>query len=200
MHLLEGAKHPFVIWTGHENLTYIQGVKRLNPRQARWALFFNRFDFVLSHRPSSKNIKPDALSRQFESQEKEDRSEPIIPRSRVLAGIQWDLETVVRKAQHHQPDPGNGQSAHLFVPNTIRFEVLQWAQAAPSSGVLRTLRSQSKFWWSNMRSDLLPHDPLAPRIRNLEPSLKVNYIPRYPETTLVPHIHGFCQWPTQLSR
>lgn len=39
-HWLEGAKHPFVIWTDHKNLTYIQEAKRLNPRQARWALFF----------------------------------------------------------------------------------------------------------------------------------------------------------------
>jgi len=30
-HWLEGAKHPFVIWTDHKNLTYIQGAKRLNP-------------------------------------------------------------------------------------------------------------------------------------------------------------------------
>ncbi len=153
-----GAKHPFVIWTDHKNLIYIQGAKRLNPWQARWALFFNRFDFVLSYRPGSKNIKPDALSRQFESQEEEDRSEPIIPRYRVLAGIQWDLETAVRKAQIHQPDPGNGPSGRLFVPNTIRSEVLQWGHAAPSSGhpgVLRTLRRiQSKFWWPNMGTDV----------------------------------------------
>ncbi len=40
-HWLEGAKHSFVIWTDHKNLTCIQGAKRLNPRQARWALFSN---------------------------------------------------------------------------------------------------------------------------------------------------------------
>ncbi|XP_048008553.1 uncharacterized protein LOC125243175 [Megalobrama amblycephala] len=137
---------------------------------------FNRFDFVLSYRPGSKNIKPDVLSRQFGSQEDEDRSEPIIPRYRVLAGIQWDLETAVRKAQIHQPDPGNGR---LFVPNTIRSEVLEWGHAAPSSGhpgVLRTLRwIQSKFWWPNMglmSGEWLLYVPHAPRIRNLEPSLK----------------------------
>lgn len=70
-------------------------------------------------------IKPDALSRQFESQEEEDRSEPIIPRSRVLPGIQWDLDMALRKGQHRQPDPGNGPSGLLFVPNTVRSKVLQ---------------------------------------------------------------------------
>ncbi|KAK3518249.1 hypothetical protein QTP70_034616 [Hemibagrus guttatus] len=62
-HWLEGAKHPFQVLTDHKNLEYIQQAKRLNPRQARWSLFFNRFQFILSYRPGSKNLKPDALSR-----------------------------------------------------------------------------------------------------------------------------------------
>lgn len=55
-HWLEGAKHPLLIWTDHRKLTYIREAKRLNSRQARWALFFNRFDFVLSYHPGSKNV------------------------------------------------------------------------------------------------------------------------------------------------
>jgi hypothetical protein len=34
-HWLEGAKHPFLIWTDHCNLEYIWAARRLNPRQAR---------------------------------------------------------------------------------------------------------------------------------------------------------------------
>ncbi len=41
-HWLEGAQHPFVVITDHKNLQYLQEAKRLNPRQARWALFFTR--------------------------------------------------------------------------------------------------------------------------------------------------------------
>ncbi len=62
-HWLEGSGVPFIVWTDHKNLEYIQSAKRLNSRQARWALFFGRFDFSISYRPGSKNIKPDALSR-----------------------------------------------------------------------------------------------------------------------------------------
>lgn len=36
---LEGTNTTFVIWTDHKNLAYLQEGKRLNPRQARWALF-----------------------------------------------------------------------------------------------------------------------------------------------------------------
>ena len=37
-HWLEGAEQPFVVWTDHKNLSYLRSAKRLNSRQARWAL------------------------------------------------------------------------------------------------------------------------------------------------------------------
>jgi len=58
-----------VVWTDHKNLAYIQSAKRLNSRQARWALFFGRFRFTLTYHPGSRNVKPDALSRLYVSQE-----------------------------------------------------------------------------------------------------------------------------------
>ncbi|KAL2082802.1 hypothetical protein ACEWY4_022620 [Coilia grayii] len=64
-HWLEGVAIPFLVWTDHKNLEYLHSAKRLNPRQARWSLFFSRFNFTLSYRPGSKNSKPDALSRMF---------------------------------------------------------------------------------------------------------------------------------------
>lgn len=68
-HWLEGSPVPFVVWTDHRNLEYIRTAKCLNACQARWALFFGRFEFTISYRPGSKNTKPDALSRQFGSAE-----------------------------------------------------------------------------------------------------------------------------------
>ena len=64
-HWLEGAEHPFMVWTDHKNLEYIQTARQLNSRQARWALFFGRFKFSLTYRPECQNTKPDALSRVF---------------------------------------------------------------------------------------------------------------------------------------
>lgn len=52
-HYLEGAEHPFVVWTDHKNLSYITSAKRLNSRQARWASFFGRFNFTLTYHPGS---------------------------------------------------------------------------------------------------------------------------------------------------
>jgi len=39
------------------------GSQKLNHRQARWALFLSRFDFVLKHVPRSSMGKADSLSR-----------------------------------------------------------------------------------------------------------------------------------------
>lgn len=62
-HFLEGAQHPFTIWTDHKNLEYFMTAKKLNRRQARWSLYLSRFDFTLHHRPGRSSLKPDALSR-----------------------------------------------------------------------------------------------------------------------------------------
>jgi hypothetical protein len=37
--------------------------KQLTRRQARWSMFFNEFNFVLTHRPGNLSGKPDHLSR-----------------------------------------------------------------------------------------------------------------------------------------
>lgn len=57
-HWLEGSKHPFLVLTDHRNLEYLHSAKR----QARWACFFTRFQFTVTYRPRSKNIKANALS------------------------------------------------------------------------------------------------------------------------------------------
>lgn len=62
---LEGAKHPFIVWTDHQNLAYLQTTRWFNPPQARWSLFFTRFQFSITYRPGSHNVKPDSLSRLF---------------------------------------------------------------------------------------------------------------------------------------
>ena len=61
-HFLEGAEHPFEVWTDHKNLEYFRSAKKLNRRQARWSLFLARFDFALHHRPGKTMGKSDALS------------------------------------------------------------------------------------------------------------------------------------------
>ena len=62
-HFLEGAKGKFEIWSDHKNLEYFMSNQKLNRRQARWALYLSRFNFVLKHVPGGKMGKADGLSR-----------------------------------------------------------------------------------------------------------------------------------------
>ncbi len=110
-HWLEGVDQPFVVWTDHRNLEYIRSAKRLNPRQARWALFFGRFNFALTYRPGSRNVKPDALSRLFEKEETVAEPDTIIPRTCIIGAAIWEIEGEVRTALQNQPDPGNAPTA-----------------------------------------------------------------------------------------
>lgn len=81
-HWLEGSKYPVVVWTDHKNLAYLQAAKRLNTQQARWALFFTRFNLTITYRPGSRNGKMDALSHQFAPEARGDEKDmPILPPS-----------------------------------------------------------------------------------------------------------------------
>ena len=62
-HFLEGTRSKFKVWTDHKNLEYFMSSQKLNRRQARWALYLSRFDFVLKHISGSKMGKVDGLSR-----------------------------------------------------------------------------------------------------------------------------------------
>ena len=62
-HFLKGARVRFKIWTDHKNLEYSMTSQNLNCRQARWALYLSRFDFLLKYVPRTKMGKVDGLSR-----------------------------------------------------------------------------------------------------------------------------------------
>ncbi|KAK3534427.1 hypothetical protein QTP86_015226, partial [Hemibagrus guttatus] len=157
-HWLEGARHPFQVLTDHRNLEYLRGAKRLNPRQARWALFFTRFVFTVTYRPGSKNGKADALSRQFESANDPSKPEPILPATALLAPVRWDLMEEIRRAHADEPPPASCPPDRTFVPQLFRQQVMQWVHEAPSSGhpgIHRlTQLTRRRFWWPSLGSDV----------------------------------------------
>ncbi|KAK1785180.1 hypothetical protein P4O66_018599 [Electrophorus voltai] len=157
-HWLEGKKHPFLVCMDHKNLAYIQQAKQLNPHQARWGLFFARVDFTISYWPGTKNIKPDALSRQWESLPPSAPPSTIIPGVCIVAPIQWGVEKAVRQALLTEPDPGEGPPVGLYVHKVARAQVLKWGHASPFSvhpGVTWTLEFLCWwFWWPRMEPDV----------------------------------------------
>ena len=61
-HLLEGAHFKFEIWTDHKNLEYFMKAQKLNQRQAQWALYLSRFDFILKHILGTKIVSQTLFS------------------------------------------------------------------------------------------------------------------------------------------
>ncbi|KAL0159296.1 hypothetical protein M9458_043021, partial [Cirrhinus mrigala] len=96
---------PFTVWTDHQNLTVIRQTKQLNPRQARWALFFEHFHFHLSYRPGSKNAKADAISRQHQRDTTSSEPAPVLPPHIILAPLQWGV--TVWNLLHLKPPLGD---------------------------------------------------------------------------------------------
>ncbi len=117
LHWLEGASHPFTVWTDHRNLEYLKTARRLNPRQARWSLFFSRFVFTVTYRPGTKN---DALSRQFEIGSEPTQPETVISPTIVISPIQWDIITEIDQANNEHAIPPECPQDKLFVPETLR--------------------------------------------------------------------------------
>ena len=89
-HFLEGAKVKFKIWTDHKNLEYFMSSQNLNCRQAQWALYLSRFDFVLKHIPGSRMGKADRLSRRsdWEKSVEGDNKERMLLKPEWVRSIQ----------------------------------------------------------------------------------------------------------------
>ena len=158
-HWLEGASQPFVVLSDHKNLTYIRSAKRLSPRQSRWALFLTRFDFSITYKPGSQNVRADALSRQFcDPSAPVTNPEPILPSTRFLGAVVWEIESEVSLAHQTDPGPGGEPPGTLYVPANLRAKVLTWGHThklAGHPGATRTTEFiRQRFWWPGVDADV----------------------------------------------
>uniref|UniRef100_A0A7N8YQF8 Gypsy retrotransposon integrase-like protein 1 n=1 Tax=Mastacembelus armatus TaxID=205130 RepID=A0A7N8YQF8_9TELE len=159
-HWLEGAKHPFTVLTDHKNLEYLRTAKRLNSRQARWAIFFERFDFKLSFRPGTQNNKADALSRIHAPADAEEEPKFILPTTTRLGAARLTLEEDIMRATGNTR-PTACPSGCLFVPARFRTKVLALCHDSHlhvHPGVSRTLEvMRQRFWWPSVRKDTISY-------------------------------------------
>ena len=102
-HYLEGLPSVFEIQSDHKNLEYWKTAQNLTRRQARWALYLSRFEFVISHKPGTSNGRADALSRRPDHQkdDADDNLNRVLlqpDRFRVLAAKRGHMSVVPEKA------------------------------------------------------------------------------------------------------
>ncbi|MCJ8731783.1 hypothetical protein PDJAM_G00203460 [Pangasius djambal] len=157
-HWLEGSGVPFIVWTNHKNLEYIRSAKRLNSRQARWALFSGRFVFSISYRAGSENIEPNALSRVFDRSDRQTTPEFILPEKLVISTITWEVESKVRTALQGVTPPSGCPPGRLFVLERVRSDVIRWShcsKVACHPGISHTaFLVKQRFWWPSMARDI----------------------------------------------
>ncbi|KAI3366903.1 hypothetical protein L3Q82_009548, partial [Scortum barcoo] len=123
------------------------------------AAFFwpgGHFNFTLSYLPGSRNVKPDALSRQF--QRDEDVAlcpDTIISSSHLIAPLTWEIEERVKAAQEGQPE-----AQRLSPESTLCSSVpavLQWAHSSRLTchpGTQRTIDLvRQRYWWATVNQD-----------------------------------------------
>uniref|UniRef100_A0A8C1GVU0 Gypsy retrotransposon integrase-like protein 1 n=1 Tax=Cyprinus carpio TaxID=7962 RepID=A0A8C1GVU0_CYPCA len=157
-HWLEGARHPFLVLTDHKDLQYLKEAKRLNPRQARWALFFTRFHFQIAYRPGSKNTRADTLSRLHAPEETLDKPEPILPTKLFVNPIQWDLDEQIRELSQDLPAPPECPANKIYIPKDLRTPLISSAHSSIGTGhpgINKTCSTlQHKYWWPGMLNDI----------------------------------------------
>ncbi|KAL0164369.1 hypothetical protein M9458_040122, partial [Cirrhinus mrigala] len=197
-HWLERSKHPFTIITDHKNLQYVREAKRLNPRQARWGLFFTRFNFKITYRPGSKNISADALS-QLHSLDQSADPEPILPSNLIVSPIIWEMDNDIHKATLQEAAPPECPEGKIYVPQALRQSLLGAAHRSPGSGHPGSQRTllllQSRYWWPSMRRDTIRYVQscsVCAMSTSLPSSCRKSGSITHPSEVLVPHWSNTC--------
>ncbi|KAK3566894.1 hypothetical protein QTP86_004753 [Hemibagrus guttatus] len=125
--------------------------------EARWALFFTRFNFTISYRPGSKNTKADALSRMFTPEESPETPKPILPENIIVSPITWSEETLPPANASTNTPPGCPPGSQ-YIPRARRTALIHSAHTSLGTGhhgIHETLSLlKDRFWWPNMTADV----------------------------------------------
>ena len=186
-HYLEGSKHPITVYSDHKGLESLADAKVLNQRQARWSLFFNRFNFKIKYRPGKENCQADALSRRPDYQplnEVEKEKTILEPNVVQIAAILTRQMSFLDRLKEVLPQDefylsqlsSNGENpfimtngipyfqGRIYVPEgQLRLEVLTSchdSKLAGHFGKNKTLElATRKYYWPNM--DKMIHEYCA---------------------------------------
>ncbi len=156
---LAGGKYPPIL---HHYIPQkqknLREAKRLNPRQARWALFFTRLNFTIPYRPGNRNCKADALSRLHSLNTPSDH-EPILPPALIVSPIIWNIDEEFSATTLTEPAPMGGPEGKAFAPTSRRQSFLGSVHGVPGPrhpGSQRTLSLlQARYWWPSMSRDVI---------------------------------------------
>lgn len=100
--------------------------------------------------PGPENVKPDALSRQFQPEEKTDSKTNILPFTCFVGTLTWDIDNIIRLAQTSDPDPSSNPPGTRNVPKAVISKVLDWVhnyRFTCHPGVSRIISFTKRYFW-----------------------------------------------------
>uniref|UniRef100_A0A8C7W9Q6 Gypsy retrotransposon integrase-like protein 1 n=1 Tax=Oncorhynchus mykiss TaxID=8022 RepID=A0A8C7W9Q6_ONCMY len=121
-------------------------------------MFFTRFRFTISYRPRSLNTQANALSRLHDTEDRSIEPTPILPASRLVAPVVWEVDADIERALRVEPAPTQCPTGRSYVPLGVRDKLIRWAHTLPSAGhpgIDRTVRGlRGKYWWPTLARDV----------------------------------------------
>lgn len=87
-------------------------------------MFLSWFHFIVTYRPSSKKVKADALSCQFEGETNINNPETIIPASLVVAPIQSNIMAELDQANAEREIPADFRNR---IMESVHFLTHLWS-------------------------------------------------------------------------
>lgn len=153
----------FTLVTDHSAIRYLLSLKDSTSRLTRWALKLQQYNYTVVHKPGSKHVNVDALSRAVLKLNAE--LLPVMDLDALRLEQRKDEECQKFKAyKMYKTSPQGiiyyqqGEDKLILVPVKFRNKVLQLHHDIPTAGhtgVLKTLkRIKQKFIWPNMKEDV----------------------------------------------
>jgi hypothetical protein len=164
-------------------------------------MFFTRFMFTLSYRPFSQNVKVDALSRLYDTEERPMDPTPILPASCLVSPVVWELDADIEQALREELAPIHCPAGRLYVPSAVRDRLIYWVHTSLSSGhpgIGRTVRClRGRYYWPTLAKDVRFYvSSCSVCVRLLDTSLEGSYSSTM---DVVSPVGGFSHWPSPVS-
>lgn len=161
----------FEVYTDHASLAWLHNLKDPVGRLARWAIKISQFDMIIKHRPASKMVFPDYLSRDVPGlnvlgvQElKPDGwynglAEKVITLPERYPDFKVVNNILYKHIKSDNPVISNTSEWKLVVPTANRREIFESMHSDPLAahfGVSKTLsRISDLYYWPKMRQDIV---------------------------------------------
>lgn len=110
-------------WSQEPNLTKNRQEAQWQPSPLAFFFLLHFLYFSTSYCPGSRNVKPDALSRQFATNNDPPETATILPATFMVASSPG---ASIHQALQDEPDPGTSLPNHCYVPIPAPSAVIHW--------------------------------------------------------------------------